>query len=141
MVLNYIILFLISVYGKFENTNLDVFKRCWGSDKWFKFANSSFRCEDKHNALLYYYYYLLVKFLCMKFRWQAWVCFNSNNTLWPLGLIYLLVIQLVSGTSKMCQLILCQNDQLQYLLLTMIIWLPFHKNLETQPSSWSTQTI
>ncbi|KAJ7005178.1 hypothetical protein NC653_009864 [Populus alba x Populus x berolinensis] len=35
----------------------------------------------------------------------------------------------------MCQLILCQNGQLQYLLLTMISWLPFHKNLETQPSS------
>jgi hypothetical protein len=52
-----------------------------------------------------------------------------------MALIYLLVIQLVSGTSKMCQLILYQNGQLQYLLLTTIIWLPFQKNLETQPSS------
>ncbi|KAJ7005173.1 hypothetical protein NC653_009861 [Populus alba x Populus x berolinensis] len=53
--------------------------------------------------------------------------FNSSNTLWTLGLIYLLVIQLVSGTSKMCQLFLCQNGHLKYLLLTMIIWLPFTK--------------
>jgi hypothetical protein len=38
-----------------------------------------------------------------------------------MALLYLLVIQLLTGTSKMCQLILCQNGQLQYLLLTMII--------------------